>query len=98
MLLVLFQLFFTQIAQNSRIFSQARKQIIPVNSQLSTLSCDVAHRFAQIFTDLYSQTGRLLCIMNYALWIIVAHRFAQILKIYDSFRFKVQGYTLRVEI
>ena len=28
----------------------------------------------------------------------VAHRFAQILKIYDSFRFKVQGYTLLVEI
>ena len=28
---------------------------------------EVAHRFPQIFTDLYSQTGRLLCIMNYAL-------------------------------
>ena len=38
----------------------------------------VAHRFPQIFTDLYSQTGRLLCIMNYALWIIVAHRFSLI--------------------
>ena len=68
MLLVLFELFFTQIAQNSRIFSQARKQIIPLSSHLSTLSCDVAHRFPQI------------------------------LKIYDSFRFKAQGYTLRVEI
>ena len=30
------------------------------------------------FKDLYSQTGRLLCIINYALWIIVAHRFPQI--------------------
>ena len=59
-----------QIAQILKIshFAQTVKHIIPINSQLSVLNCDVAHRFAQI------------------------------LKIYDSFRFKVQGYTLRVEI
>ena len=56
MLLVLFEWFFTQISQNSRIFSQARNHIIPVSSQLSVLSCDVAHRFTQIFTDFYLTT------------------------------------------
>ena len=56
MLLVLFKLFFTQISQNSRIFSQARNHIIPVSSHLSVLSCDVAHRFTQIFTDFYLTT------------------------------------------
>ena len=56
MLLVLFKLFFTQISQNSRIFSQARNHIIPVSSHLSVLSCDVAHRFTQIFTNFYLTT------------------------------------------
>ena len=56
----------------------------------------------QIYTDFHgfiiSQPDRV--IMNYALWIMNYYRpqIAQILKIYDSFRFKVQGYTLRVEI
>ena len=56
MLLVLFKLFFTQISQNSRIFYQARNHIIPASSHLSVLSCDVAHRFTQIFTDFYLTT------------------------------------------
>ena len=47
MLSVLFKWFFTQISQNSRIFSQARNHIIPVSSHLSVLSCDVAHRRRQ---------------------------------------------------
>ena len=41
-------------------------RIIRKNTQ-DNGGAEVAHRFAQIFTDLYSQTGRLLCIMNYAL-------------------------------
>ena len=39
-----------QIAQILKIFhfAQTVKHIIPINSQLSVLNCDVAHRFAQI--------------------------------------------------
>ena len=61
----------------SLIFAQARKHIITLSSHLSVLSCDIAHRFPQIFTDLYSQNGRLLCIM------IIAHRLHRFSLIYN---------------